>query len=165
MKSGRVCGLAICAWAIAVFSLFALDAHAEEKIKLWKNQTVYVPIYSHIFVGGNEKLPLNLAVNLVIRNSDDNKAITIRAIRYYDSEGSLLKDFIPSPRRLNPMASTYFLIRTDDTTGGWGANFIVVWEATEFVAEPIVEAIFTGARGSHSYSFSSQGKAVKGIHE
>ena len=54
-------------------------------------------------------------------------------------------------------------IKTADTVGGWGANFIVESTSPTPVTEPVIEAVFIGTRGTHSYSFTSEGKAVKGI--
>ena len=145
--------------------LMVSQVHAESEIKLWRSQTVYVPIYSHIFLGGLEKRPLELSANLIIRNTDSSNSIRITAVDYYDSEGKLIKKYLNGPKKLNPMASSYFLIRTSDRSGGWGANFIVEWEAALKVTEPVVEAVFTGAIGTHSYSFISPGKAIKGIYK
>ena len=63
------------------------------------------------------------------------------------------------------MGSSYFVVEAWDISGGWGANFIIEWEASAKVAEPLIEAIHSGARGNQSYSFISRGKAVSGIHE
>jgi len=145
--------------------IFASLGHAESKIKLWKSQTVYVPIYSHIFLAGTERIRLDMAANFIVRNTDSVNPITINKIDYYNSEGKIIKSYLNSPKKLKPMESTYFLIKTSDTSGGWGANFIVEWESAKKVTEPLIEAIHSGVRGTHSYSFNSRGKAIKGVHE
>jgi hypothetical protein len=104
---------------------FASMSHAESEIKLWKSQTVYVPIYSHIFVGGNKRISLNLSANLIVRNTDSANSIQITEVIYYDSEGEIIESYLNSPNELNPMASIYFLIETADSRGGWGANFLI----------------------------------------
>ena len=155
-------------WCLGIMfwgCIFVSLGHAESKIKLWKSQTVYVPIYSHMFLAGTERIPLNLAANLIIRNTDSVNSIHINNINYYDSEGKLIKSYLNSPKKLKPMASIYFLIQTSDTSGGWGANFIVEWESAKKVTEPLIEAIHSGVRGTHSYSFDSRGKAIKGVYE
>ena len=63
------------------------------------------------------------------------------------------------------MSSTYFLVRRLDTSGGWGANFIVRWESAKSVTDPLIEAIHMGAAGPNSYAFDSRGKVIKGINE
>ncbi len=65
--------------------VLAITSHAGSDIKLWKNQTVYVPIYSHIFLGGNERFSLNFAVNLIVRNTDPDNSIQVTEVRYYNS--------------------------------------------------------------------------------
>ena len=145
--------------------IFATLSHAESGIKLWKSQSVYVPIYSHIFLRGDERVSLDLSANLIIRNTDSANSIQITEVIYYDSEGELIKSYLSSPKNLKPMASTYFLIETVDTRGGWGANFIIKWESVNNVTEPLIEAIHSGAVGTKGYTFSSRGLAIKGVHE
>ncbi len=141
--------------------IFASMSHAESEIKLWKSQTVYVPIYSHMFSRGDDKRQLDLSANLSIRNTDSANSIHINEVKYYDSEGKLLKIYLNSPKELKPMASVYFLIQTLDTSGGWGANFIVKWKSVKGVTEPLIEAIHMGT----SLAFNSRGKAIKGVYE
>ena len=145
--------------------IFATTSYAESDIKLWKSQTVYVPIYSQIFSTGDDKRLLNLSANLSIRNTDSINSIEITEVNYYDSEGKLIKSHLNSPKELKPMSSIYFLVRRLDTSGGWGANFIVKWESAKSVTEPLIEAIHMGAAGPNSYAFDSRGKVIKGIHE
>lgn len=163
MKTKRLWPYISCVLLIGLFiSLGTAQGDTGSAIRMWKSQTIYVPIYSHVYLVGDERIPLNLAVNLVIRNTDFDNKITIASVKYYDSEGKLLKEFLTQPKQLSPMGSTYFLIKASDNTGGWGANFVVKWQSTQKVTEPIVEAVFTGARGSHSFSFNSRGKAIRG---
>ena len=145
--------------------IFATMSYAESGIKLWKSQTVYVPIYSHIFLGGNLRSSLNLSANLIVRNTDSANSILITEVIYYDSEGELIKNYLNSPKNIKPMASTYFLIETVDTRGGWGANFIIKWESVNSVTEPLIDAIHSGAIGTQGYTFSSKGLAIKGLHK
>ena len=145
--------------------IFASMSHAESEIKLWKSQTVYVPIYSQIFSRGDEKRQLNLSANLSIRNTDSANSIHITEVNYYDSQGKLIKSHLNSPTELKPMSSIYFLVQKLDTSGGWGANFIVKWKSAKSVTEPLIEAIHMGAAGPNSYAFDSRGKAIKGVYE
>ena len=161
MENYTKLSLAIIFWGC----IFATMSHADSGIKLWKSQTVYVPIYSHIFVGGNASVSLNLSANLIVRNTDSANSIQITEVIYYDSEGEIIKSYLNSPKNLKPMASTYFLIETADTRGGWGANFIIKWESVNKVTQPLIEAIHSGARGTQGYTFASRGWALKGVHE
>jgi len=144
--------------------IFATMSHAESGIKLWKSQTVYVPIYTHIFLGENKRVSLNMSSNLVIRNTDSANSIQITEVIYYNSEGELLKSYLNSPKNLNPMASTYYLIEIADDRGGWGANFIIKWNSANKVTQPLFEAIHSGMQHG-AYIFSTRGWPIKGVYE
>ena len=139
--------------------------HAESQVPLWKSQTIYVPIYSHIYLTDKRKIKLDLSVTLSIRNTDAGKPITFHTVDYFNSEGTLVKKFITKPHTLQPMSSSYFTIEESDTSGGWGANFILEWKSDDKITEPVIEAIHSGARGTHSYIFDTQGKVIKGVYE
>ncbi len=122
---------------------------------LSNGQTIYVPVYSHIYSGNNE-LPYLLAVTLSIRNTDPSHAIEIMTVDYYETQGKLLKKFITSPLKIPALGTTRFTIPEKDKTGGSGANFIVRWEADRPVNPPLVETIMIGPRTS----FTSRGQAI-----
>ncbi|KPK46470.1 MAG: hypothetical protein AMK74_00095 [Nitrospira bacterium SM23_35] len=147
---------------VSFFScLLATKSQADSEIRLWKGQTVNVPVYPHIYIGDKE-IPLDLSTNLSVRNTDSENSITVVSVDYYDSDGKLVRKYVEKPALLNPMASAYFLAKTSDTRGGWGANFIVEWRAEKEATEPLIESVITGARGTHSYSFVTRGKPIKG---
>src|SRR5262245_27746879 len=62
-------------------------------------QTIYVPIYSHIYTGGKTRT-INLTATLSIRNTDAQNPIRLTSARYYGSDGNLLKEYVPKPLRL-----------------------------------------------------------------
>ena len=147
--------------ALIVFILlFALPAFsAGEESDLSSGQTIYVAIYSHVFTGPKE-IPFNLSAMLSIRNTDLHNPITILSAEYFDNEGNSLKQYVPKPISLPPLASHHFSIKETDETGGFGANFIVKWEATQKVNSPIVEGVMIGARSGQGTSFVCQGKVI-----
>ncbi|MBU1163917.1 MAG: DUF3124 domain-containing protein [Proteobacteria bacterium] len=53
-----------------------------------KGQTIYVPIYSHIYTGDKE-MSFLLTATPSIRNTDTTHKITIFAVDYYDSNGMI----------------------------------------------------------------------------
>ena len=118
-------------------------------------QTVYVPSYSHIYYKGGR--PFLLETTLSIRNTDPQHEIAIDLVRYYDTPGKLIKDFLNETLRLPPLASMDFLVKADDTSGGSGANFIVEWSAPEKVTPPLIEAVMVGVEGDNSISFVRSG--------
>jgi len=131
-----------------------------EDIKLVRGQTVYVPIYSHIYSGVKGR-PFDLTVTLSIRNTDPQHPITIVAVKYYDSDGKLVKDYIDAPLQLNVLASTRYVITEGENAGGSGANFMVTWKSEKDVNPPIIEAVMIGTRSGQGISFVSQGQVVK----
>ncbi len=122
-------------------------------------QTVFVPAYSHIFYGSSQQT-MNMAITLAIHNTDPDTPIIIRSVRYYDTEGNLVQDFVAQPVALGPLATTGFLVPENDLSGGWGANFMVEWGAEQAVYEPVVEAVMINASAGWGASFVSEGRVV-----
>ena len=123
-------------------------------------QTIYVPIYSHIYYENRQKT-FDLAATLSIRNTDLTKPMIITAVRYYDTNGKLLRQYVERPIQLDALASTDFVVDKNDTSGGSGANFIVEWVAQSEISEPIVEAVMIGSTLQQGISWISPGKVVK----
>lgn len=145
--------------ALLIVSSLTSFSHASEGGRQTMGQTVYVPLYSNIFVGDRE-IPWQLSALLSIRNTDPAHPITISRVEYYDSDGKLVRKYLEKSRQVNPMGSVYFYVKASDTTGGWGANFLVEWTSGKKVNEPIIESLMTGLRGNHSVSFISPGREV-----
>jgi hypothetical protein len=121
-------------------------------------QTIYVPAYSHIYYY-NKKHQVQLAVTLSIRNTDLQHPITVTSVRYYNTPGQLLKEYLADPLQLAPLASADFVVEERDTRGGSGANFIVEWRAEARVNEPIIEAVMISS-GTQGISFVSPGRVI-----
>ena len=133
---------------------------ATEHIKLVTSQTLYVPIYSHIYSGVKAR-PFDLAAILSIRNTDPKYPITIVSVSYYDSDGKLVKDYLTEPVTLNHLQSTRYIITEGDRSGGSGANFIVKWKSTRKVNPPIVEGVMIGTRSGQGISFVSRSQVIE----
>ncbi len=123
-------------------------------------QTIYVPVYSHVYFL-NKRRVYNLAANVSVHNTDLETALIIKSIKYYDTTGKLLDDYLPNPVKLNPLASTDFFIEQNDPRGGLGANFIIEWVADKKVSSPIVESVMLGTSGTQGVSFLSTGRVIK----
>jgi cytochrome c biogenesis factor len=134
-------------------------SHAQQDIRLSKGQTVYVPVYSHIYFGDKET-PFYLAATISIRNIDQAGAIAITEVNYYDTNGRLIKKYLEKPIQLGANASTRFVIKESDDKGGSGANFIVRWRSDIQVNAPIVESIMIGTRNQQGVSFTSRGQVI-----
>jgi len=140
-------------------SFFATGICLAETIDLSEGQTVYVPVYSHIFVMKGHTY--DLGISLSIRNTDPAHPITILSVSYNDSDGNLVRNYLQSPIQLNPLASKDFFVSEMDTTGGFGASFLVKWKSAIKVNEPIIEGVMAGTRSGQGISFVSRGKAIK----
>lgn len=136
-----------------------LSAHAEETMNLSQGQTVYVPAYSHIYVGNREQ-PFLLTVTLSIRNIDAKHPVTITAADYYDTKGKRIKKYLERPVLLAPWESIRFVVPQKDKSGGSGANFVVEWNSDKAVNPVLVEAIMIGAESQQGISFTSRGQAI-----
>lgn len=124
-------------------------------------QTLYVPVYSHIYHYNKQEHVINLSATLSIRNTDLTNSIIITSVRYYNTDGQMVRQDVKSPVELKPLASTDFFIAADDTSGGSGANFIVEWVAEKKVYEPVVEAVMISTSSSQGISFVSPAKVLK----
>ncbi len=161
MTTRRYC-LALLA-ALLLSGVSAGIIAAEPMLTKWMGQTVYVPLYSHIYADERYKnKPFNLTATLSIRNTDMDTPIRLQAVDYYDSGGTKLRGYLDSPVTLPPLASVRYIVRETDTTGGSGAKFLVTWEAEPGVTEPIVESIMIGTKLQQGISFVSRGKVIKG---
>lgn len=126
---------------------------------LSKGQTIYIPAYSHIYIGSREQ-PFLLTVTLSIRNIDPKNPITITLVDYYETQGKLIKKHVEKPIQLQPLESLRYVIPQKDETGGSGANFIVKWRSEKPVNPPIVESIMIGAQTQQGVSFTSRGQEI-----
>lgn len=123
-------------------------------------QVVYIPAYSHIY-HGNKETPLLLSITLSVRNTDTKGAITVEAVNYHDTQGSLIKKYLDEPLQLNPLQSERFIVPQKDNRGGSGATFIVIWKSENPVNPPVVESIMIGTQSQLGISFTSRGVAVE----
>lgn len=139
--------------------IFAGTAFSE--IKTVKAQTVYVPVYSHIYHGNRDKEPVDLAATLSIRNTDFENSITVNSVDYYDSDGILIKKHLDKNIVIKPMGSTRLIVKESDRSGGSGAKFIVKWESSIKVTEPVIETVMIGTQSQQGISFTSRGQVIK----
>lgn len=132
----------------------------DENSKIVTGQTLYVPVYPYIYYEDQKRL-FNLATTLSIRNTDLANPIIITCVRYYNSGGQLVRQYLDRPIQLAALASTDFFITTSDNSGGLGANFIVDWVAQTNVSEPIIETVAIGTGFQQGISFISPGKVIQ----
>ncbi len=140
----------------ATFEKVVLEANFQGKM----GQTIYVPIYSHIYYENPER-SFDLAATLSLRNTDLTNSMIVTAVNYYDSKGNLLRNYLDQPIQIDRLASTDFVVNRTDSQGGTGANFVVEWLSKETISEPIVEAVMISGVGNQGISFISEGRVIK----
>ena len=129
-------------------------------LRIVTGQTVYVPAYSEVFAGGRDRETVPLAVTLSVHNTDLDSPIIVQSVRYYDTDGNVVRDYISDPIEVSSLATTGFLVEDLDRSGGWGSNFVVEWVAEEPVYEPVIEAIMISTRGTQGISMISLGRVI-----
>ena len=138
-------------------------AASANNLNLWLEQTVYVPLYSHIYADERfRNKPFLLTATLSIRNTDPDHQLTLRSVDYYDSTGKLLNNYLPKPLVIGPLGSTRYIVEESESKGGSGAKFLVNWNAETGITEPIIESIMIGTKMQQGISFISRGRVIKG---
>jgi len=122
-------------------------------------QTVYVPVYSHIYQYNKNKT-FNLTTTLSIRNTDLRHSIVIKKVYYYDSDGNLAHNYLNNAQTIDPLSSTSFVIEEEDLRGGVG---LVLWESAAKVNTPIFEAVMISTSQQQGISFVSKGRVIHSL--
>ncbi|HEY9638977.1 MAG TPA: DUF3124 domain-containing protein, partial [Coleofasciculaceae cyanobacterium] len=143
-----------------------LKAVTLDRTKMIAGQTLYVPIYSHIYTWEQSRI-LNLTATLSIRNTDLTHRIIVTAIDYYNSSGKRVRKYLEQPGELQPLAAASFVVNQEDTSGGSGAAFIVEWVAATEVSAPVIEAVMINTSGNQGISFVSPGRVInsRSVHQ
>lgn len=134
----------------------------DRTLQIVTGQTLYVPAYSEVFYGTRDRT-YPLGITLTIHNTDQEHTIIIQTVRYYDTDGVLIRDYVEQPVEVGPLATIGFIVPDDDKRGGFGANFIVEWVGEQPVSEPIVEAVMVSARDTQGISIVSPGRILSQI--
>jgi uncharacterized protein DUF3124 len=150
----RLIGIGLLLSALAVTA-----ASAQDFLKKVLGETIYVPAYSRIFSHPNRSDLL--AATLAVHNINPAISLTLKSVDYHDGDGKLLRKVLETPVELAPMQSKTVLIPINDTSGGVGANFLVVWTSDQPALSPIAEAIMTSGSGGPGPSFASRGRVIE----
>jgi hypothetical protein len=116
-------------------------------------------VYSNIHWGGLDAIT-ELSATVSIRNADAERSLVLVSVKYYDSLGKPIQEYLNGVMELDPMATVEFVIERPDTRGGSGANFLIDWGSPHSIAEPVTEAIMLGQIGNAGISFLSPGRPV-----
>jgi hypothetical protein len=72
-------------------------------------QSLYLPIYSHIWHGDTNshgKLAKTLvSVSISIRNTDQRQTVRIVSATYFDTDGKKLREYLQAPKIIGPMGT------------------------------------------------------------
>lgn len=145
-------------------ALASTAASAQEALPRLTGQTLYLPIYSHLWFGNYDRKgvpsmhPLSALVS--IRNPDAGRPIRVTSARYYDTQGKLLKEYVPAPRAVPPLGAFELFIERNDLGGGSGASFVITWNSEAPAVVPVIEAVHVDVIGNRTLSFVTQARAI-----
>lgn len=144
--------------ALCIAALLALPpAMAVEDVST--GQSLYLPVYSHIWYGdrtGRDKAPSMSLVSVLvsIRNASLKIPIRVTSARYYSTEGKLLREYLSKPVTIQALGTHELFVERKESEGGSGANFVIEWSAATATNPPVVEALHADIRsGNHALTF------------
>ena len=145
--------------------LLALPAASADEPVLRSGQTLYLPVYSHVYHGNPDKsgkpAETLVSTHVSLRNTDTLVAIRINYARYFDTQGKLVRNYISTPITIPPLGTHEIFVPRADTAGGSGANFMIGWSAEKPANAPIVEALHADIREARTLMFITTAQAVK----
>lgn len=150
--------------ALMLFCLHALAA-AQEIPPFSTGQSLYLPIYSHLYHGdvnsrtGKPSETL-VSTHVSIRNTDPGAGMRVVSARYYNTDGKLLREFLPKPQAIPPLGTFELYVPRSDSSGGSGANFIIDWVADKPINPPLVEALHADIREARTLLFVTTARAI-----
>jgi hypothetical protein len=155
------CRLRLFCLALAVW---ALPASAQE-IALSTGQSIYLPVYSHIYHGdlrsdGKPSQTL-VSTHVSIRNTSTTAPIRLTSANYFNTDGKLVRNYLSTAVTVPPMGTHELFVPLSDTAGGSGANFVIVWTADAPVNPPIVEGLHADIREARTLMLHTSGVVIK----
>lgn len=128
------------------------------------SQTLYLPIYSHLWHGdldgrGQPQKTL-VSVLVSIRNTDPGKTIRVTSAQYFDTAGKRIKEYVPSPVSIGPMGTYEIFVPRADDTGGSGANFVIAWRADSRASTPVVHGVHANLPTGRPIIFLTEARAI-----
>jgi hypothetical protein len=152
--------------ACCVLALSAGLASAQDAPALSSGQALYLPVYSHLYHGDVQSRTGKPSETLVsthvsIRNTDMKTPIRVTSARYYNTEGRLLREYLPAPQLIPPLGTHELFVPRSDSSGGSGANFIIDWSAEKPANPPLVEALHADIREARTLLFVTTGRPLQ----
>lgn len=146
--------------------LLANQSFAGEEPALSTGQSLYLAIYSHLYHGdvhprtGKPSETL-VSTHVSIRNTDPGAALKVLGARYYNTDGKLLREFLPRPQAIPPLGTYELYVPRSDSSGGSGANFIIDWASDKPINPPIVEALHADIREARTLLFITTARPIQ----
>jgi hypothetical protein len=134
---------------------------------LYSWQSLYLPIYWHLYHGGpnaksGKPAETLLSTHVSIRNIDPRASLQVTSARYYDTEGKLLREFIQKPQGIAPLGNYEIYIPRSDFAAGSGANLIISCTAERPINPPLFEALHADIRdGGRTLFFITTARAIE----
>jgi hypothetical protein len=153
-------------YASLVLAAATCLAFAQDTPSLSSGQSLYLPVYSHLYHGevntktGKPSETL-VSTHVSIRNTDMKAPIKVVSARYYNTDGKLLREYLPAPRTIPPLGTYELFVPRSDSSGGSGANFIIDWNAERPVNSPLVEALHADIREARTLLFVTTGLPIQ----
>ena len=148
----------------SLLQMAILIAAMQPAYALTTGNHIYVPIYSHVYHGNidwtNKPETKQMAVMVSIRNTDMQHPITITSIKYYGSDGKMLRDETAKAKTLAPLATMELFVENKDLAGGAGANYVIVFTSQAPVNPPIIEALHTNFWAPGAVVFKTNGEVI-----
>ena len=148
-----------------LLGLLSAQVFAADEPTLLSGQTLYLPVYSHVYHGdpGKDGKPAQTLVSthVSIRNTDPQASIRLVSARYYDTVGKLVRSYVSAPVTIPPLGTHEIFVPRTDTAGGSGANFLIVWSAETPANPPIVEALHADIREARTLMFITTGQPIR----
>ena len=132
----------------------------DNSMNLVRGQVLYMPIYSNIphFM---DSIEIDMSAFVAIHNTDFYHSIKLHKVEYFNSNGKLVRDFLPNKTKvLKPLETVDFYVPYQDKSGT-GANFLIEWKADSLVTEPLVESITINTKLQNTVAVLSHGKVIK----
>lgn len=151
--------------ALVLLCLHALVA-AQEMPQRLAAQSLYLPIYSHLYHGdinprSGKPSETLVSTHVSIRNTDPVAGMKIVSARYYNTDGKLLREFLAKPQTIPPLGTYELYVPRSDSSGGSGANFIIDWLADKPINPPLVEALHADIREARTLIFVTTARPIQ----
>jgi hypothetical protein len=144
----------------------AAAAAAQDAPPLFAGQTLYLPIYSHLYHGdvhpktGKPSETL-VSTHVSIRNTDPKNGFRVTSARYFNTDGKLLREYVTQPQAIPPLGTFELYVPRSDSSGGSGANFIIEWTAERPINPPLVEALHADIREARTLLFVTTARPIQ----